>query len=66
MLGVESSSASPNEVGVVQCTIAGVRTNVVRSPDGVNFCPDHSGNSMRHVIHCDVCSSGAFRLGEWR
>ncbi len=43
-------------------TIAGVRTNVVRSPDGIHFCPDQSGNAAGHVTQCDVYSSGAFRF----
>jgi hypothetical protein len=43
-------------------TIAGVRTNVVRSPDGVHFCPDQSGNAVGQVTRCDVYSSGAFRF----
>ena len=43
-------------------TIAGVRTNVVRSPDGVHFCPGSSGNTLGHVSRCDRYSSGAFRF----
>jgi hypothetical protein len=43
-------------------TIAGVGTNVVRSPDGVHFCPDQSGNAVGQVTPCDVYSSGAFRF----
>jgi hypothetical protein len=43
-------------------TIGGVRTNVVRSPDGVHFCPDQSGNAVGQVTRCDVYSSGAFRF----
>ena len=43
-------------------TIAGVRTNLVRSPDGVHFCPDQSGNSVGQVARCNVYSSGAFRF----
>jgi hypothetical protein len=43
-------------------TIAGVRTNVVRSPDGVHFCPDQSGNAVGQVARCNVYSSGVFRF----
>jgi hypothetical protein len=43
-------------------TIAGVRSNVVRSPDGVHFCPDQSGSAVGQVTRCDVYSSGAFRF----
>jgi hypothetical protein len=43
-------------------TVAGVRNDVVRSPDGVHFCPDQSGNPVGQVVPCDVYSSGAFRF----
>ena len=43
-------------------TVAGVRTNVVRSPDGVHFCPDQIGNAVGVVPGCDSYSSGAFRF----
>ena len=43
-------------------TIAGVRSDVVRSPDGVHFCPDQSGNVVGQVTRCAVYSSGAFRF----
>ena len=43
-------------------TIAGVRTNVVRSPDGVHFCPDQKGNGVGQVTRCNMYSSGAFRF----
>lgn len=43
-------------------TVAGVRTNVVRSPDGVHFCPGESGNASGQVNHCEGYSSGAFRF----
>ncbi len=43
-------------------TIAGVRTNVVRSPDGVHFCPNQIGNAVGVVPGCDSYSSGAFRF----
>ena len=43
-------------------TIAGVRTDVVRSPDGVHFCPDQEGNTVGQVTRCNMYSSGAFRF----
>ena len=43
-------------------TIAGVRTNVIRSPDGMHFCPNRSGNAVGQVTSCDEYSSGAFRF----
>ncbi|HVA06721.1 MAG TPA: hypothetical protein VNG12_08285 [Acidimicrobiales bacterium] len=43
-------------------TVAGVRTNVVRSPDGVHFCPGRNGNARGQVSRCDEYSSGAFRF----
>jgi len=43
-------------------SVAGVRTNVVRSPDGVHFCPDQGGNAVGQVASCNVYSSGAFRF----
>lgn len=43
-------------------TIAGVRTNVVRSPDGVHFCPNQIGNAVGVVPGCTTYSSGAFRF----
>jgi len=43
-------------------TIAGVRTNVVRSPDGVHFCPNQVGNAVGVAFGCDTYSSGAFRF----
>lgn len=43
-------------------TIAGVRTNVVRSPDGIHFCPNQVGNAVGVVPGCDTYSSGAFRF----
>ena len=42
-------------------TVAGVRTNVVHSPDGVHFCPSSSGNALGHASRCDEYSSGTFR-----
>ena len=43
-------------------TIDGVRTNVVRSPDGIHFCPNQVGNAVGVVPGCDTYSSGAFRF----
>jgi hypothetical protein len=34
-------------------------TNIVRSPDGIHFCPDGNAN----IDACDVYASGAFRFG---
>jgi hypothetical protein len=39
--------------------VDGVRSNVVRSPDGVHFCPIVSGTGR-----CPVYSSGAFRFAD--
>jgi len=39
-----------------------VQTNVVRSPDGVHFCPEETGTTWTGV--CPVYSSGAFRFAE--
>ncbi len=43
-------------------TIAGARTNIVRSPDGIHFCPNQVGNAVGVVPGCDTYSSGAFRF----
>ena len=43
-------------------TIAGVRTNIVRSSDGGHFCPDQTGNAVGQVTWCDLYSSGAVRF----
>lgn len=43
-------------------TVDGVRTNVVRSPDGIHFCPNQVGNAVGVVPGCDTYSSGAFRF----
>ena len=43
-------------------TIAGVRSNVVRSPDGIHFCPNQIGNAVGVVPGCNTYSSGAFRF----
>ncbi len=40
---------------------AGVGTNVVRSADGVHFCPARTGNEQGLVERCPVHSSGAYR-----
>ncbi len=37
-------------------------TNVVRSPDGVHFCPDGNTTVQGWYSLCDVYSSGAFRF----
>jgi hypothetical protein len=37
-------------------------TNVVRSPDGVHFCPDGNTTIEGYLAVCDVYSSGAFRF----
>ncbi len=42
--------------------VAGVRNDVVRSPDGVHFCPGESGDAVGVVGGCTVYSSGAFRF----
>jgi hypothetical protein len=42
--------------------IGGVRTNIVRSPDGTHFCLDQSGNAVGRVDRCSSYSSGAFRF----
>ena len=42
--------------------VSGVHTNVVRSPDGVHFCPIESRHAQGRVARCDVYSSGAFRF----
>jgi len=43
-------------------TIAGVKTDVVRSPDGIHFCPTNTGAGNGRVGRCPVYSSGAFRF----
>jgi hypothetical protein len=37
-------------------------TNVVRSPDGVHFCPDGKSTLVGYLEECDVYSSGAVRF----
>ncbi len=39
-------------------------TNVVRSPDGVHFCPDGDTTIEGYVAVCNVYSSGAFRFAQ--
>ena len=41
--------------------LAGMGTNVVRSLDGVHFCPTRTGNEQGLVDRCPVYSSGAYR-----
>jgi hypothetical protein len=43
-------------------TVGGVRSDVVRSPDGVHLCPNSGGNEKGGVSRCAVYSSGAFRF----
>jgi hypothetical protein len=43
-------------------TISGVKSNVVRSPDGTHFCVGQSGNAVGQVDACRIYSSGAFRF----
>ena len=37
-------------------------TNIVRSPDGIHFCPNGKSTPDRGLEDCDVYSSGAFRF----
>jgi hypothetical protein len=39
-------------------------TNVVRSPDGVHFCPSGGTTLVGGLEECDVYSSGAFRFAD--
>ncbi len=41
---------------------AGTSTNVVRSPDGVHFCPTGHATQVGVYAVCNVYSSGAFRF----
>ena len=43
-------------------TLAGVPSNVVRSPDGTHFCPEAVGDAQGVVAGCAVYSSGAYRF----
>jgi hypothetical protein len=42
--------------------VDGERTNIVRSPDGVHFCPVENGGPLGQIGQCPVYSSGAFRF----
>lgn len=44
--------------------VDGVRSNVVRSADGVHFCPTEQGNDSGVIGGCPVYSSGAFRYAK--
>jgi len=41
--------------------VDGVRSNVVRSSDGVHFCPTSEANDSGVIGGCSVYSSGAYR-----
>jgi hypothetical protein len=43
--------------------LGGVRSNVVRAPDGVHFCPTGKPSVGGRTIPCDSYSSGAWRYG---
>ncbi len=43
------------------CTGPG-HTNIVRSPDGVHFCPNGQTTIVHGFEQCDIYSSGAFRF----
>jgi hypothetical protein len=53
------------EVATARCAnveVGGAASNVVRSPDGVHFCPTSSGNAVGKVPGlCLAYSSGAYR-----
>lgn len=38
------------------------RTNVIRAPDGVHFCPNGQTTRIGGLEQCDIYSSGAFRF----
>jgi hypothetical protein len=42
----------------------GVRSNVVRAPDGVHFCPVEKAPSVGIIGPCPVYSSGAYRYAQ--
>jgi hypothetical protein len=42
-------------------TVGGVRSNVVRAPDGVHFCPVEKDPLLGVIGPCPVYSSGAYR-----
>jgi hypothetical protein len=44
--------------------VDGVRSNVVRSTDGVHFCPSEQGNDSGVIGGCSVYSSGAYRYAK--
>jgi hypothetical protein len=44
--------------------IDGVRSNVVRSPDGTHFCPTKTGNDSGIIGGCTVYSSGVYRYAK--
>jgi hypothetical protein len=44
--------------------VDGVRSNVVRSTDGVHFCPAEEGNVSGVIGGCSVYSSGAYRYAK--
>jgi hypothetical protein len=44
--------------------IDGVRSNVVRSPDGAHFCPTKTANDAGVIGGCTVYSSGAYRYAK--
>jgi hypothetical protein len=44
--------------------VDGVRSNVVRSADGVHFCPTEQGNDSGVIGGCSVYSSGAYRYAK--
>jgi hypothetical protein len=57
----DTSSRSSFALSFEPCT-GPAGTNVVRSPDGVHFCPDGHTKIEGAYIVCDVYSSGAFRF----
>ena len=44
--------------------VDGVRSNVVRSTDGVHFCPTEEGDDSGVIGGCSVYSSGAYRYAK--
>lgn len=44
--------------------VDGVRSNIVRSPDGGHFCPNEEGNQAGVIGGCTVFSSGAYRFAK--
>jgi hypothetical protein len=43
-------------------TVEGTRSNIVRSSDGIHFCPSNEGDVDGVIGGCPVYSSGAFRF----